>query len=272
MYVPRDAIRERARMQTIPNHVLDIIVGYKPELQSLINELKQSSERSAAIEQWLASVAIKECPATMTPDAKGLTPSMIRDLNACAAGDPYGAQRNQTWIEMNDARDSWVNVPLAVSLTRGYDRSHLYRIARTGRLLTEQRNGEIWLKRAQVSALERNPAGRPDEAREARRARLPYLRSLFTTISELRSLVNAIVGIGHGNDFIRDLPEQLRIGLLGSSYVQYEGLDLKGLLEKVRKLNESDREALVRAMEYSWSQFNKPEGSLYPEGLFADCL
>ena len=259
-------------MQTIPNEVLDIITGNRPDLQPLIDELRGQPERSAAIEQWLASVAVKACPVSMAPDEKGLTPSMIRDLNACAAGDPYGAQRNQTWIELNDARDSWVNVPLAVSLTRGYDRSHLYRIARTGRLHTEQRNGEIWLKRAEVSALERNPAGRPDESREARRARLPRLRELFTTLPEIRGLVNAIVGVGHGDDFIQDLPEQLRIGLMGSSYVQYECLDLDELLRKVRALDHADREALVRAMEYSWSRINKPGGPPYPEGMLTDCL
>lgn len=113
-------------------------------------------------------------------------------------------------------RVEWVNIPLAVSLSDGCDRTHLYCLARTGRLTSEYRNGEIWLNRAESAALERDPDGRADGAREARRARLRHLRERFPTVLERQVLVNAVVGVGHRPDYIHDLPAQVRIALQGS--------------------------------------------------------
>lgn len=139
-------------MQTIPDAVLAIIALRRPDLRPLVDELRLSPHTAADIEQRLASRAIRGTPLGETTTLPGLTPAMIRGLAACALSDPYGAERNQTRLAPDDARDGWVNLALAIHLSGGRERHYFERGAQSGEFAAERRNGELWLKRAEVEA------------------------------------------------------------------------------------------------------------------------
>ena len=108
------------------------------------------------------------------------------------------------------------------------------------------------------------------ERREALYARLPGLKERFNEL-ERRGLANTITGVGnHDEHYIRDLARNVEIGLKGSSFETVEGLDVDALVAKIRTLDATDREAIVRAMEFAWSRINKiePPGVPWPHQLF----
>lgn len=68
--------------------------------------------------------------------------------------------------------------------------------------------------------------------------------------------MNVVADAGHRPDYIRELPEQVRITLRDRSMCAMTSSTWKQL----RALDEGNREALVRALEYAWSRINRPGG------------
>lgn len=250
-------------MQTIPDGLLDRIVAHRPALGELARQVQSEPGRVAELERALAL-------AYLSGGETRLTPLETWFLGSCAAGEPYGAQRDDTLIPSDTAAGTWVNVKLGAQMAGYFDIAHLYRLIRSGRVPSARRKGEAWVPRAAVERLERSPVGRPAERRAALLARLPGLKACFGEL-ERRGLVYAISGVGnHDARFVADLAENVRIGLHGSSLVRHEGLDLEVLVAKVRALDALDREAVVRAMEFAWSRINQtePPGVPWPHQIF----
>lgn len=128
-------------MQTIPDDVLDKIVGHHPHLAAVVDNLRRQPALAETLERQIAATFL-------LGTAGPLTALEAWHLASCAAGKPYGADH------------VWLDVPFAAGES-GYDAAHVRRLIANGTIAGAKRRGVWWVRREEVMQRPRDPRGRP---------------------------------------------------------------------------------------------------------------